>query len=41
MQLTAKIIKLYTKGFEVAAIAEKLQTEIEMVQTAIAEYEAE
>jgi predicted transposase YdaD len=39
--LTAKIIKLYAKGFEAAAIAEKLETELEIVQAAIAEYEAE
>jgi PD-(D/E)XK nuclease family transposase len=39
--LTAKIIKLYTKGFAAAAITEKLETELETVQAAIAEYEAE
>jgi hypothetical protein len=39
--LTANIIKLYTKGFDAGTIAEKLQTQIETVQTAIAEYEAE
>jgi predicted transposase/invertase (TIGR01784 family) len=39
--LTAKIIKLYTKGFVAAAIAEQLETEVETVQAAIAEYEAE
>lgn len=39
--LTAKIIKLYIKGFDAAAIAEKLITDIATVNTAIAEYEAE
>jgi predicted transposase YdaD len=39
--LTAKIIKLHTKGFDATAIAEKLVIELEMVATAIAEYEAE
>jgi predicted transposase/invertase (TIGR01784 family) len=39
--LTAKIIKLYTKGVSAAAIAEQLETELETVQAAIAEYEAE
>jgi predicted transposase YdaD len=39
--LTTKIIKLHTRGFGVAAIAEKLETEIEIVHIAIAEYEAE
>jgi predicted transposase/invertase (TIGR01784 family) len=39
--LTAKIIKLYTRGFKAAAIAEKLETELETVNAAIAEYEAE
>jgi predicted transposase/invertase (TIGR01784 family) len=41
LQLTAKIIKLYTRGFDAETIAEKLQTEIETVNIAIAEYEAE
>ncbi len=39
--LTTKIIKLYTKGFDAAAIAKKLATDIEIVNTAIAEYEVE
>jgi hypothetical protein len=39
--LTAKIIKLYTKGFDAMAIAEKLETELETVQAAITEYEVE
>jgi predicted transposase/invertase (TIGR01784 family) len=38
--LTAKIIKLYARGFGAVAIAEKLETELETVNTAIAEYEA-
>ena len=41
LQLTAKIIKLYTRGFEAAAIAEKLSIDTETVHFAIAEYEAE
>jgi predicted transposase YdaD len=39
--LTAKIIKLYTRGFETTVIAQTLSTELETVNTAIAEYEAE
>ncbi|MEY4927244.1 MAG: hypothetical protein RI894_1680, partial [Bacteroidota bacterium] len=38
--LTAKIIKQHIKGFSAAAIAESLAIAIEMVQTAIEEYEA-
>jgi hypothetical protein len=41
LHLTAKIIKLYTRGFDAVAIAEKLLTEITIVNTAIATYEAE
>jgi predicted transposase/invertase (TIGR01784 family) len=39
--LTAKIIKLHTRGFDAAAIAEKLETEVATVNTAITEYEAD
>jgi predicted transposase/invertase (TIGR01784 family) len=41
LQITAKIIKLYIKGFEVAAIAEKLEIDATIVANAIAEYEVE
>ena len=41
LSLTAKIIKLYTKGFDATAIAERLKTDTKTVSTAIAEYDAE
>ncbi len=41
LQLTAKIIKLYTRGFSTADIVEKLVTDIETVNNAIEEYEAD
>ena len=39
--LTTKIIKLYTRGFAAAAIAEKLAIDLTTVAAAIAEYEAD
>jgi PD-(D/E)XK nuclease family transposase len=41
LQITAKIIKLYIKGFDVTAIAEKLAIDLTIVVNAIAEYESE
>ncbi len=41
MLLTAKIIKLYAKGFDAAIIAEKLAIDLATINNAIAEYEAE
>ena len=38
---TTKILKIYTRGFDAVAIAEKLEINLEFVHTVIAQYEAE